>query len=51
MRRALYKAARLLGDHHAIETGRYPQRVVRRMVYRHTSKLARFITKLIGVAR
>lgn len=51
MRRTLYHAARLLGDLRAIRTGRVPQRIVRRVVWRQTGRLARVITKLLGVAR
>jgi hypothetical protein len=47
MRRTLYRAARLLGDLHALETGRMPQRIVRRTVYRHTSRLAAWLCRLL----
>ena len=49
VRRQLYRLARGLGDLHSIETGRLPQRIVRRAVYRHTSKLARILCRLLGV--
>ncbi len=49
MRSALYRAARLLGDLHAVERGRVPQRLVRRVVYRHSFRLARFVCRMLGV--
>lgn len=51
LRQSLYRGARILGDLHAIEHGRVPQRMVRRVVYRHTSRLASAICRLLGVAR
>ncbi len=45
MRSLLYRAAQLLGDLHAIERGRVPQRIVRRIVYRHANRAARWLTK------
>lgn len=50
-RRLLYRAARLLGDLHAVETGRPVQRLVRRAVYRHSFRTASWLCRLIGVSR
>jgi len=49
VRRLLYTAARLLGDLHAVERGRVPQRIVRRVVYKHAAKAAGRICRMIGV--
>lgn len=46
-----YRAARLLGDLHAAERGRLPQRLVRKVVYRHAFRAASWLCRLIGVAR
>jgi hypothetical protein len=51
IRSALYRSARLLGDLHAIERGRFPQRIVRRSIYRHSFHLASFLCRLLGVSR
>lgn len=47
----LYHAARILGDIHAVETGRVPQRIVRRIVYRKAFHLADWLCKLLKVSR
>ena len=49
MRSLLYKTARVLGDLHALETGRLPQRLVRRKIYKHSFRLANFICRLLGL--
>ena len=49
MRRTLYRTARLLGDLHAIETGRVPQRLLRRFVYRHAFTAASRLCRLLGL--
>jgi hypothetical protein len=49
IRSALYRTARRLNDLHALEHGRVPQRLVRRVVYKHSFSLARFICRLLGV--
>lgn len=51
IRGTLYRSARLLGDLHALEHGRVPQRIVRRVVYKHAFKLATAACRLLGVAR
>lgn len=51
MRRILYKTGRLLGDLHALETGRVPQRVARRIIYRHAFRAAGWLSRLLGVGR
>lgn len=50
IRHHLYKAARLLGDLHAAERGRLPQRIIRRHVYRHAFRMASFACRMLGVA-
>ena len=49
LRRSLYTGARLLGDLHAVESGRVPQRIVRRAVYRHGSRFAAWVCRLFGL--
>lgn len=51
IRRQLYKAASLLGDLHAVEHNRVPQRLVRRVVYRHAFRAAGWLCRVLGVAR
>jgi hypothetical protein len=50
-RNVLYKTARLLGDLHAVEHHRVPQRLVRRVVYKHAFKAAGWLCRLLGVGR
>jgi hypothetical protein len=49
VRRTLYRLAWRLGDVHAVATGRIPQRLVRRLVYRRTSRLARWVCRRLGM--
>lgn len=51
MRRILYHIAHVLGDLHAIEHGRVPQRLVRRVIYRHAFHAAGWLSRAIGVGR
>lgn len=51
MRRTLYKTARIMGDAKAIATGRFPQRLVRRFLYKRAGRAAGWLSKLIGVGR
>lgn len=51
MRRTIYKVSRILNDLHAIEHGRFPQRIVRRIVYKHAFRTASWLCRLLGVAR
>ncbi len=50
-RSALYKSAKLLGDLHAVEHHRVPQRLVRKIIYRHAFRLAGAVCRLVGVSR
>jgi hypothetical protein len=51
LRRTLYRSASLLGDLHAIERGRLPQRIVRKVIYKHAFKAAGWLSRLLGVGR
>jgi len=51
IRRTLYKTARLLGDLHAIEHNRVPQRLARRIIYRHAFRAAGWLSRVLGVGR
>lgn len=48
-RSRLYRAARLLGDVEAVKKGRYPQRVVRKAVYRKTNRSTRRFLRMFGL--
>jgi hypothetical protein len=48
-RSSLYRLARALGDVEAVKTGRYPQRVVRKAVYRNTNRATRRLLKIFGL--
>lgn len=48
-RTSLYRWARLLGDLEAAEHGLYPQRVIRRHVYRHTNRLVARLLRNTGL--
>lgn len=48
-RSSLYRAARLLGDVEAAQKGRYPQRVVRKAVYRGTNRTTRRLLRIFGL--
>lgn len=45
----LYRWARLLGDVEAVKKGRYPQRVVRKAVYRNTNRTTRRVLRIFGL--
>ena len=47
IRSNLYRAARVLGDLHALEQGRLPQRLIRRQVYKHSFALASWLCRLL----
>jgi len=49
VRSQLYRAARLLGDVQAAKKGRYPQRVIRKAVYRNTNQATRRILRVFGL--
>jgi len=49
LRTQLYRAARLLGDVQAATKGRYPQRVVRKAVYRNTNQATRRMLRVFGL--
>ncbi len=51
IRNKLYKAARLLGDLRAIKRGRVPQRIVRRIIYRHAFRAAGWLSRMLEVGR
>lgn len=51
LRSLLYTSARALGDLHAIKKGKVPQRVIRRVVYRHSSRVANWVCRKLGVSR
>lgn len=47
----LYKLLRYRNDAKALLKGRFPQRIVRRVIYRHAFGAARMLATLLGVAR
>jgi hypothetical protein len=49
LRSTLYWTARRLGDLHALEHGRVPQRIIRKTVFRHSFRLASWVCRLLGV--
>ena len=49
VRHSLYRFARLLGDLHAVEAGRVPQRLIRRQIYKRASKAAGWLSRKIGL--
>jgi hypothetical protein len=51
LRNASYRLARRLGDLHALEVGRYPQRIFRKTVYKHAARSAGWLCRLLGVGR
>jgi len=48
-RTQFYRAARILGDVQAAKKGRYPQRVVRKAVYRDTNQATRRMLRVFGL--
>ncbi len=48
-RSGLYRWARILGDVEAVKKGRYPQRVVRKAVYRNTNRATRRVLRIFGL--
>lgn len=51
MRRTLYRVARILANLHAVETGRVPQRLARRVIYKHAFRAAGWLSRLLRVGR
>ena len=51
LRRLLYRTSSVLGDLHAVERGRIPQRLVRKIVYRHAFRLAGTLCRLLKVSK
>ena len=51
LRSLLYRSARIIGDAHAVARGRYPQRIVRRRIYRATGRLGGWLSRRLGVGR
>jgi hypothetical protein len=49
LRKTLYRSASLLGDLHAAEKGRLPQRLVRKVVYRHAFSFTRWLLRKVGL--
>lgn len=47
----IYRLLRYRNDARALLKGRLPQRIVRRVVWRQTSRLARIVSKALGVSR
>jgi hypothetical protein len=47
----LYHLLRLRNDAKAILRGRYPQRVVRRTIFRNAFRAAGFVSRMLGVGR
>jgi hypothetical protein len=50
-RSLLYTTSRVLGDLHAVEHHRVPQRIARRIVYKHAFRTAGWLCRLLKVAR
>ena len=46
-----YRLLSYRNDFKAAFSGRLPQRVVRKVVFRHAFKAASFVTRLLGVGR
>ncbi len=47
----LYRLLSHRNDLKALVKGRFPQRLVRRTIYRHAFRAASFVTRLLGVGR